>query len=240
MWNGVGGSTNVYGALWPRYRPSDFRKGTEHGLAARLADRLRGPRPVLRARRPADRRQRPCRRPGHAAADDYPTPPLPLQAPSRRLAQAFDRLGWHWWPVPAGVISRDYDGRPACHGCGICNGCPRGSMSKFSLSVWPKALDAGVELRTYARVVRIEKGRDGPRHGRGLCRPQHRRAATSRRPRSSSWPPTASARRACCCLRQSRQQLGPGRPQPAAPHARRLRDVGRRAARRAHRLRRRR
>ena len=32
MWNGVGGSTNVYGAIWPRYRPSDFRKGTEHGL----------------------------------------------------------------------------------------------------------------------------------------------------------------------------------------------------------------
>ena len=33
MWNGVGGSTNVYGAIWPRYRPSDFRKGDEHGLA---------------------------------------------------------------------------------------------------------------------------------------------------------------------------------------------------------------
>ena len=32
MWNGVGGSTNVYGALWPRYRPSDFRKGRS-GLA---------------------------------------------------------------------------------------------------------------------------------------------------------------------------------------------------------------
>ena len=32
MWNGVGGSTNVYGAIWPRYRPSDFRKGDEHGL----------------------------------------------------------------------------------------------------------------------------------------------------------------------------------------------------------------
>ena len=27
MWNGVGGSTNAYGAIWPRYRPSDFRKG---------------------------------------------------------------------------------------------------------------------------------------------------------------------------------------------------------------------
>ncbi|MCY4406871.1 MAG: FAD-dependent monooxygenase, partial [Rhodospirillaceae bacterium] len=33
MWNGVGGSTGIYTATWPRYRPSDFRKGTEHGLA---------------------------------------------------------------------------------------------------------------------------------------------------------------------------------------------------------------
>ena len=33
MWNAVGGSTIVYTATWPRFRPSDFRKGTEHGLA---------------------------------------------------------------------------------------------------------------------------------------------------------------------------------------------------------------
>lgn len=89
------------------------------------------------------------------------TPPLPMGRAARRLAAAFDRLGWHWWPVPAGVISQDYDGRPACNGCGVCNGCPRGSMSKFSISVWPKALEAGVELRTYARVIRIETGSDG-------------------------------------------------------------------------------
>jgi len=161
MWNGVGGSTNVYGALWPRYRPSDFRKGTEHGLQPDWpisyedlsayydrADRLVGVSGLA-----GD--------PAMPPSDDYPTPPLPMQAASRRLAQAFDRLDWHWWPVPAGVISQNFDGRLACHGCGICNGCPRGSMSKFSTSVWPKALEAGVELRTYARVVRIEKDRSG-------------------------------------------------------------------------------
>ncbi|HET6521404.1 MAG TPA: GMC family oxidoreductase, partial [Geminicoccaceae bacterium] len=88
---------------------------------------------------------------------DYPTPPLPLRAVGRRLAGAFDRLGWHWWPIPAGVISEDYDGRPGCNGCAACvAGCARGSMSKFSLSVWPKALKAGAELRPYARVERIE------------------------------------------------------------------------------------
>jgi choline dehydrogenase-like flavoprotein len=34
-------------------------------------------------------------------------------------------------------------------------------MSKFSLSVWPKALAAGAELRTHARVHRIGRRRDG-------------------------------------------------------------------------------
>ncbi len=162
MWNAVGGSTNVYTALWPRYRPSDFRKGVEHGLAPDWpisyedlapyydrVDRLVGASGL--AGNPA--------MPPH---QDYPTPPLPLRPVGRKLAQAFDRLGWHWWPIPAGVISEDYDGRPACNGCSACAaGCARGSMSKFSLSVWPKALAAGVELRPFARVERLEHGADG-------------------------------------------------------------------------------
>ncbi len=32
LMNTVGGSTTHYNAHWPRMRPSDFRKGTEHGL----------------------------------------------------------------------------------------------------------------------------------------------------------------------------------------------------------------
>jgi 2-methyl-1,2-propanediol dehydrogenase len=35
---------------------------------------------------------------------------------------------------------------------------PPGSMSKFSLSVWPKALKAGATLRPYARVLRLKRG----------------------------------------------------------------------------------
>ncbi len=162
MWNAVGGSTNVYGALWPRYRPSDFRKGIEHGLAPDWpiayedlapyydrVDRLVGVSGL-------------AGNPAMPAQAGYPTPPLPLRPVGRRLAQAFDRLGWHWWPLPAGVVSQDYDGRPACNGCAACaSGCARASMSKFSVSVWPKALAAGVELRTQARVLRLEKGKDG-------------------------------------------------------------------------------
>ncbi len=162
MWNAVGGSTNIYGALWPRYRPSDFRKGVEHGLAPDWpityediadyydrADRLVGVSGLEG-------------NPAMPAHGPYPTPPLPMRASSRALARAFDKLGWHWWTLPAGVISEDYDGRPACNGCGACAaGCARNSMNKFSHSIWPKALAAGVELRTHAAVERIERGKDG-------------------------------------------------------------------------------
>jgi choline dehydrogenase-like flavoprotein len=162
MWNAVGGSTNVYTALWPRYRPSDFRKGVEHGLAPDWpityedlapyydrVDRLVGVSGL-------------AGNPAMPAQPEYPTPPLPLRPVGRRLARAFDRLGWHWWPIPAGVISEDYDGRPGCNGCAACAaGCARASMSKFSVSIWPKALAAGVDLRAEARVLRLEKGKDG-------------------------------------------------------------------------------
>ncbi len=162
MWNGVGGSTNVYAALWPRFRPSDFRKGREHGLApdwpityADLApfydeaDRLVGVSGLA-----GD--------PGMPPRPPYPCAPLPMRESGRVMARGFDRLGWHWWPMPVGTISEPYEGRLPCNGCGNCgSGCPRGSMAKMSLTLWPRALAAGVQLRTGARVERIETGPDG-------------------------------------------------------------------------------
>ncbi len=157
MWNAVGGSTNIYTAIWPRFRPSDFRKGTEHGLAPDWPIAYEDLAPYYDAIDRLVGTSGLAGDPSLPPRPDYPTPPLPLRPVGRHLADAFDRLGWHWWPVAAGVISADYDGRPACNGCAGCVcGCPRGSMSKFSISIWPKALTAGVELRTGARVERIE------------------------------------------------------------------------------------
>ena len=134
MWNAVGGSTNIYTALWPRYRPSDFRKGTEHGLAPDWPITYEDLAPFYDA---IDRIVGTSGLAGDLALPprpDYPTPPLPLRPVGRRLAQGFDRLGWHWWPIPSGVVSEEYDGRPGCTGCAGCvSGCPIGAMSKFSL-----------------------------------------------------------------------------------------------------------
>lgn len=157
MWNGVGGSTVVYTAIWPRLRPSDFRKGTEHGCAPDWpltyedlepyydrADRLIGVSGLA-----GD--------PAIPARGDFSTPPLALGNFGRTIGRGFDRLGWHWWPIPCAILSEDQDGRKGCNNCGNCqSGCPRGALADMSQMLWPAALHAGAELRTGARVERIE------------------------------------------------------------------------------------
>lgn len=165
LYNAVGGSTVHYNAHWPRLKPVDFRKGSEHGLEGsedwplsyeelapyyELNDREIGVSGVTGdpANPPREARQ---------------TRPLPFGRHATRLTEAFNQLGWHWWPADCAIVSEDYDGRPACLQCGACrNGCPRGSLGMASVTYWPKAIQNGVELRTHARVEQIlvdERGR---------------------------------------------------------------------------------
>ena len=82
------------------------------------------------------------------------------------MAEAFERLGWHWWPADNGIITEDYDGRTACVHCGACrNGCPRGSLATVTWTYWPRALRNGVELRSNARVEEITVDEQGRANG---------------------------------------------------------------------------
>lgn len=158
LYNAIGGSTVHYNAHWPRLKPVDFRKGTEHGLEGsadwpisyedlepyyELNDAEMGVSGV--AGDPAN----PPRIPRQ-------TPPLPFGLHTTKLTSGFDKLGWHWWPADNAIITEDYDGRPACNHCGACrNGCPRGSLATVTRTYLPKALANGVEIRPFARVERI-------------------------------------------------------------------------------------
>jgi choline dehydrogenase-like flavoprotein len=88
--------------FWPRYRPSDFRKGAEHGLAPDWPIAYEDLAPFYDA---VDRIVGTSGLAGDLASPPrpgYATSPLPLRPVGRRLAEGFDRLGWHWWPMPAG------------------------------------------------------------------------------------------------------------------------------------------
>lgn len=169
MFNAVGGSTIHYAGHWPRFKPVDFRKGTEHGLEGTIDwpityeelapfydvnDVEMGISGV-----PGDRAY-----PERAGAPRQP--PIAPGKLGKKFAQGLEKLGWHWWPSDNAIITRPLDGRLPCNACGNClSGCPRGSLGSVDVTYWPKALKNGVDLRTNARVARINIGDDGRARG---------------------------------------------------------------------------
>lgn len=156
MLNAVGGSTAVYTAAWPRFRPSDFRKDDEHGMSPNWPYSYEDLAPFFaendRSMGVSGMHGDPAM-PPHA---DYPNPPLPLGLRGERFASGCETLGWHWWPFPMAVNSRDYRGRLACNFCGDCqSGCSRESLAGSHNTYFPRALAAGAELRTGCRVERV-------------------------------------------------------------------------------------
>jgi choline dehydrogenase-like flavoprotein len=156
MFCGVGGSTILWTAHNPRFHPSDFRVKTLDGVADdwplsydelaphyELNDRMIGVAGIN-----GD--------PAMPARDPRPVPPLPLGEGADRLIDAFDRLGYHWWPADSAVLTRAYDGRLACNNCGPCElGCTRGSKASSDVTYWPKALEHGAQVITRAAVREI-------------------------------------------------------------------------------------
>jgi choline dehydrogenase-like flavoprotein len=153
--NGVGDSTVLYAAHFPRLHPSDFRTRTLDGVGEdwpidyatlepyfALNDRMMGVAGL--AGDPAY--------PPH----EPPLPPVPMGSVGQTMAAAFNALGWHWWPSDTAIATRDYEGRAACVNLGPClTGCAKGAKSSTDVTYWPVALRAGVELRTHCRVREV-------------------------------------------------------------------------------------
>ncbi len=135
MFNAVGGSTIHWTAHVPRFHPSDFRVKTLDGVADDWPlsywdlepyydenDVMMGCSGIIGDPANPDRSPRQMR-------------PLPLGPDGERLARAFDRLGWHWWPSDSHVNSEPYHGRQACNNCGpIGWGCSRGAKAMTSVT----------------------------------------------------------------------------------------------------------
>lgn len=158
--NGVGGGTVLYAGHFPRFHPSDFRVRTLDGVADDWPIDYRTLEPFYALN---DEMVGVASLEGDPAYPPRPSvmPPLPLGPTAQRLGRAMNTLGWHWWASDAAINSQTYDGRPACINLGHCiHGCAQGAKSSTDNSYWPKALRARVELRTRARVRRIETDAD--------------------------------------------------------------------------------
>ena len=88
-------------------------------------------------------------------------PPLPMGRMGRRAAEAFNRLGWHWWPADAAILTRPRKRRSACNHCGPCQqGCVLRAKASTDIAYLPEALANGVEVRSFSTVtaIRVEAG----------------------------------------------------------------------------------
>lgn len=89
----------------------------------------------------------------------YPMPPLPDKSSGILLDRGADRLGWHSFPAPMGILSQSHNGRSACRHCGFCLGfgCEFAAKSSSLAAMIPLALATGrCEIRPESTVFRIE------------------------------------------------------------------------------------
>ena len=162
MYNAVGGSTIHWSAQFPRLKPSDFMVKTLDGVADDwpfnyqqleqyfdLNDKMMGVAGIT-----GD--------PMYPRKSARQTGPLSLDKAGNAIVRGLDRLGWHWWPSDAAILTDNYDGRRACNNCGPCElGCVRQSKGSTDITYWPKAIQLGVILKTHARVSQITLSPEG-------------------------------------------------------------------------------
>ncbi len=159
--NGVGGSTILYSGHFPRMHPSDFRTKTLDGVGEDWPISYGDLEPYFALN---DRMMGVSGLEGDPA---YPLiegllPPVPMGKVGEKLAEGFNKLGWHWWPSYAAIVTRKTGQRNACINLGPCNtGCAQSAKSSVDVSYWPMALANGVELRTCTRVSHLIEGADG-------------------------------------------------------------------------------
>lgn len=154
--NGVGGSSYLFGAEWPRFIPSDFRIKSLYGFAEdwpfsyedlepyyELLDEMVGV-----SGRNGD--------PAYPSSYDPPMKEVPIGRLGVKAAEGMNKLGWHWWPATQAILTQGRGERGACARWGMCmSGCPEGAKGSFDVAMWPAAIAAGANLITEARVREV-------------------------------------------------------------------------------------
>lgn len=161
--NGVGGSATLYGGIWPRMTPSNFRSRSLHGYGEDWPLSYEELRPyyerVDREFGVSGLEGNPAYPPGAGP----PLPPLPVSRGGMRVARGHARLGWHWWPDSNAISSMPYEGRRPCVQRGTCyTGCNEGAKASPDLTHWRPLVDGGtVTMIAGARVRRLLVDKNG-------------------------------------------------------------------------------
>lgn len=155
--SGTGGAAYHHYATWPRFPVDVFEMHSAHGRGLDWGLSYDELRPWYdRVQRDVgisgDARAEPWRGPGAP----YPLKPLQTFRHGDLLAGGFRKLGLPVAPMPAAILSENYQGRAACLYDAWCDaGCPIGALANPLYTYLEWARRRGVEIRHGAAVTRV-------------------------------------------------------------------------------------
>lgn len=158
--NGFGGSTLLYSGHFPRFHPSDFATKTLDNVGE---DWPFGYKDLIPYFNQNEYMMGIAGLVGDTAYPDYDSllPPVTMGQGAKKLAQAFNSLGWHWWPSYSAINTKKHLNRPSCINLGPCNtGCSQGAKGSVDVTYWPQASLQGVQVMTECRVFDISVNKE--------------------------------------------------------------------------------
>lgn len=159
--HGVGGSTLHYSGGAHRLHPNAMKMHTLFGIAADWPFTYEELEPFYSAAEKIIGVAGPAQQPGRPRSQPYPLPAHSLSYASQKIkAGVAKQLGMHWDANSLAILSRPYQGRPACNYCANCNrGCPRGDKGSVDVTFIAPALATGnCTVKSNSPVVHLEVG----------------------------------------------------------------------------------
>ena len=162
---GFGGAAIHHYGVWPRFDEDDFRLHSKFGRGLDWPISYQDVRPYYERVQEfvgvsGDAAREPWRPPG----DDYPLPPVPKFKHAELLERGFSNKGIPVAPMPIAVLTKEYNGRPACIWDGWCDaGCPIGAIANPLMTYYPRALKAGARFQADSHVTRVLTDKSGSR-----------------------------------------------------------------------------
>ncbi|MGO1543596.1 MAG: GMC family oxidoreductase [Gulosibacter sp.] len=166
LWAGVGGSAMMYAAQWQRNLPSDFRVRSFDGVAD---DWPMSYEELIPYYRQAEKDFAIAGLDGDPAVPgtSFPMAPTPIGEVGRRMGEAHNRLGWHWWPAANGIATRPYGRlKPSERKGATFLGVGDQAKSTVDFTHWPEISQRkNAFLLTRSQVAKIETDATGKASG---------------------------------------------------------------------------
>ncbi len=154
-YNGVGGSTFLFSAQYPRFHESDFKTNSTDNVGVDWPITLKDIEPYYNLNDKIT---------GVAGLEGdtfYPNikdllPPVPLGPMGIALAKGFKKLNWHWWPAYSALLTKEYRNRAKDKFTRPSNiGDISGSKGSTENTYLPLALENGLVLKERCIVTKL-------------------------------------------------------------------------------------